>query len=137
MRATVDHLGVLQQHVLVVSVDSVPQPHVPEAERVVVNDLGYRDDGISHVTLRFGFEDEIHVPWTLTAVEERGVEGPLDLAGASYFLSKIDLRMTDASGMAAWRKRLFLATTAITADPVDYFALPRDRTVLMGSRIDL
>jgi KUP system potassium uptake protein len=39
--------------------------------------------------------------------------------------------------MARWRKRIFLATAHLASDPVDYFALPRHRTLLMGSLIEL
>ena len=39
--------------------------------------------------------------------------------------------------MSRWRKRLFLATSRITADAAEYFGLPRDRTVIMGSRIEV
>jgi KUP system potassium uptake protein len=39
--------------------------------------------------------------------------------------------------MAVWRKRLFIATSYITADAAEYFGLPRDRMVIMGSRIEV
>ena len=39
--------------------------------------------------------------------------------------------------MARWRKQLFIATSYITADAADYFGLPPDRTVIMGSRIEI
>jgi KUP system potassium uptake protein len=39
--------------------------------------------------------------------------------------------------MARWRKRLFIATSYITADAADYFSLPRDRAVIMGARIQV
>jgi KUP system potassium uptake protein len=39
--------------------------------------------------------------------------------------------------LSRWRKTLFLATAQITADAADYFGLPRDRTVIMGSRIEV
>ena len=42
-----------------------------------------------------------------------------------------------APTMAAWRKRLFVATSYITADAAEHFGLPRDRTVIMGSHIDV
>jgi KUP system potassium uptake protein len=42
-----------------------------------------------------------------------------------------------ALGMSRWRKRLFFATAQITADAAEYFQLPRERTVIMGSRIEL
>jgi hypothetical protein len=54
-----------------------------------------------------------------------------------YFLSRIELHRGDTPGMSGWRKRLFLATSRITADAAEYFQLPRERTVIMGSRIEL
>jgi KUP system potassium uptake protein len=39
--------------------------------------------------------------------------------------------------MSRWRKRLFIATSRLTADAAEYFQLPPDRTVIMGSRIEL
>jgi KUP system potassium uptake protein len=39
--------------------------------------------------------------------------------------------------MSRWRKRLFLATARLTADAAEYFRLPRDRTVVMGARVEL
>ena len=40
-------------------------------------------------------------------------------------------------GLSRWRKRLFLATARLTADAAEYFQLRRQRTVIMGSRIEL
>jgi KUP system potassium uptake protein len=56
---------------------------------------------------------------------------------ASYFLSTIQLVAGDAPGMSRWRKYLFVATSQITADAAEYFGLPRERTVIMGSRIEI
>ena len=79
-----------------------------------------------------------NVPALLRQAQERGgLERPLDIAAASYFLSKLDLVAGDAPGLSPWRKRLFLATAGLAADPVEYFALPRDRTVLMGSACEV
>jgi KUP system potassium uptake protein len=39
--------------------------------------------------------------------------------------------------MAAWRKRLFIATSYITADAAEQFGLPRERTVIMGAHIEI
>ena len=73
----------------------------------------------------------------LRLLEHADIECPLEVDEASYFLSTIDLRRGDAPGMSRWRKRLFLATSRITADAAEYFGLPRDRTVIMGSRIEV
>ncbi len=57
--------------------------------------------------------------------------------GASYFLSKLELCAGDAPTMAPWRKRLFIATAHITADAAAHFGLPLERTVIVGSRIEV
>ena len=45
--------------------------------------------------------------------------------------------MGSTPGMSRWRKRLFVATSQITADAAEYFGLPHERTVVMGSRIEV
>jgi KUP system potassium uptake protein len=97
-----------------------------------------RTTGSSHVTARFGYMDQTNVPGLLPLIAKAEIESPLDDDKLSYFLSRIELHRGDTPGMSGWRKRLFLATSRITADAAEtYFQLPRDRTVIMGSRIDL
>ena len=137
MRETVEHLRTLHEHVVIVSVETEQRPHVPPERRVKVSDLGFRDDGVSHIRARFGFQDHLYIPDVLRLAVHEGLECPLEVDEASYFLSKIEIQPTDAPGMAPWRKRIFLATAHLTSDPVEYFGLPRNRTVLMGSIIEL
>ncbi|MEV0335616.1 potassium transporter Kup [Nocardia sp. NPDC050717] len=137
MRANVEHNHVRHQHVAIVSIATDPVPRVPAEERLTVDHLGHGDDGIVHVTARYGYMDRPDVPGVLRLLDAEATEGRLDLDHASYFVSKIELRRGDEPTMASWRKRLFIATSYITADAADYFALPRDRTVIMGSHIDV
>jgi KUP system potassium uptake protein len=81
--------------------------------------------------------DEPNIPALLPLIRQADPESPLDAGNVSYFLSTIALRPGTTPGMSRWRKRLFLATAQITADAAEYFRLPRDRTVIMGSRIEL
>jgi KUP system potassium uptake protein len=103
----------------------------------LIDDLGYSDDGISHLDARFGYMDQPDVPSALRLAAAAGLECPLEVDEASYFLSKIELQTSDAPGMTRWRKRLFVATSHITADAAEYFRLPRDRTLIMGSLIEV
>jgi KUP system potassium uptake protein len=137
LRANVEHNHVLHEHVVILSIETQPVPHVPPGERVVIDDLGHRDDGILHVTARLGYMDEPNVPNILKLAREAEIESPLDLHDISYFLSTIALHAGGRGGMWKWRKRLFVATSRITADAADHFGLPRERTVIMGSRIDV
>ncbi|GAA2605946.1 MULTISPECIES: KUP/HAK/KT family potassium transporter [Streptomyces] len=77
------------------------------------------------------------MPGTLALLDPADTEGPLQLDQVSYFLSKIELRRGKGPTMAPWRKRLSIATSSITADAAEYFGLPRDRTVIMGSQIEV
>jgi hypothetical protein len=65
MRATVEHLHVVSENVVILTIDTQPVPHVPSADRLVLDDLGYSDDGIMHATARFGYLDEPIVPSVL------------------------------------------------------------------------
>jgi len=137
MRANVEHNRILHEHVVILSVETMLVPHVPPAERLLIDSLGHDDDGILHVAAHFGYMDEPNVPDVLALIQDADIESPLDRDEVSYFLSTIDLHRSDAPGMSQWRKRLFVATSRITADAAEYFHLPRDRTVIMGSRIDV
>lgn len=137
LRANVEHNQVRHEHVVIVAIETAEVPRVPEDQRVMVNDLGYGDDGITHVTIKFGYMESSDVPSALALLDPAATEGPIDLEHASYFLSKIELRRGNAPTMAGWRKQLFLATSHITADAAEYFGLPRDRTVIIGSHIEL
>jgi KUP system potassium uptake protein len=135
MRAEVEHNHILHEHVVILSLETLPVPYVNDAERVVIDDLGYTDDGITHVTASFGYMEDPDVPNVLRLAEDGGLETTIDVADASYFLSTIELRTGDAPGMARWRKGLFVATSQITADAAEYFGLPRERTLIIGSII--
>jgi KUP system potassium uptake protein len=138
MRSVVEHLHVLSEHVVILTIETVPVPHVADAERIALDELGYRDDGVTHATAHFGYMDEPNVPAALALIDPAEIEFPLDLGEASYFLSTIDLHLGTAhGGMSRWRKRLFLATSQITADAAEYFGLPGDRTIIMGSRVEV
>ncbi|WP_405876196.1 MULTISPECIES: potassium transporter Kup [unclassified Streptomyces] len=137
MRANVEHNHVLHEQVVILSLQTEPVPRVPAEERMTVDSLGYADDGIIHVTARFGYMETPDVPSALATLDPATTEGQLRLDQASYFLSKIELRRGTARTMAPWRKRLFIATSYITADAAEYFGLPRDRTVIMGSHIEV
>jgi KUP system potassium uptake protein len=137
MRANVVHNHVLHEHAVILSIETPPIPYVAIDDRVVIDDLGYADDGITHVTANFGYMEEPNVPGALALAGEAGLERAIDLDETSYFLSTIEIRMGNAPGMARWRKRLFVATSRLTTDAAEYFGLPREGTVIMGSRIEI
>ncbi|SDD01269.1 KUP system potassium uptake protein [Glycomyces harbinensis] len=138
LRSILEHTCVRHSQIVILSVETQPVPRVPDEERLVVDALVHDRDAIIHVTARFGYMETPDVPTALRAVEPEQSEGrELDLDRAVYYLSAIQLRVGRAPTMAAWRKHLFIATSHITADAAEHFKLPRDRTVIVGSHIEV
>jgi KUP system potassium uptake protein len=135
MRANVERNHVRHETVIVLALETKPVPHVPERERITVDDLGHRDDRIWLVRARLGYMDEPNVPAMLPLIEQAKVE--IDRDDLTYFLSTVEVRRGNNPRMSRWRKDIFLATSRITADAAEHFLLPREQTVIMGSRIEL
>jgi KUP system potassium uptake protein len=137
LRDNVEHNHVLHQSVVIIRIKPVNVPYVDVAERVTVDDLGYSDDGITHLTARYGFRDRWNLPQTVAMAARHRLEGSIDVSCASYFLSRITIVRTATPVMPAWRKRLFVAMARNEADPTEYLGLPDERTVTMGSLIEI
>jgi KUP system potassium uptake protein len=138
LRAEVEHNGVLQEKVVIVSLDAVGVPHVSPADRFGVMLLGRGLFKVIHVTVRVGYRDGTDIPAALALARMRGLlERNLDLEAASYFMSRIYITPTGDPNMARWRKRLFIAMARNSASPIEHFALPGLRTVEIGSQVEL
>jgi KUP system potassium uptake protein len=136
MRACVDHLHSLQEHAVILSLQSLPTPRISAEDRLEIDDLRYKDDGITFVRAKYGYAEHYDVPALLSQVAEAGAESPIDPRDTSFYLSELELKAGDGPGMRRWRKRLFLATGLAAADPGDYLRLPRERTITIGSEIE-
>jgi KUP system potassium uptake protein len=140
LRANLEHNHVLHEHVVIITAVVENVPHVTR-DRIRVDDLGYRDDGIVHITARYGFQDEQDIPAALREAASGATLGnaelDIDPDQASYFLSRATLQLTRAPGMRLWRKRLFLGLANNAATPAEYFRLPEAATVVMGSQVDI
>jgi KUP system potassium uptake protein len=136
MRANVEHNHTRHEHVVILSIETEPVPRVPDDARMEIDALGFQEDGIVHVTAKFGYMEASNVPDALRLLDPDQTEGQIDVDDASYFLSKLELVAGLEPTMAPWRKQLFIATSYLTADAADYFHLPYGRTVIVGSRIE-
>ena len=139
LRANVKHNHVLHEHVIIVSISTAQVPHVPTSEAFTYDDLGYADDGIEHLSIRFGFSDKPDIPRALRAACRAGALplDPSDFPRASYFISRGAIRTTRTKGMVRWRRSLFVALAHNAADPAARFGLPPLRTVTMGSDVEI
>jgi KUP system potassium uptake protein len=138
LRANLEHNHVLHDQVLIVSVRPEGVPHVEPDQQLSADDLGYNDDGIMHLTVRYGFFDTPDLPAAVAKARTDGlIPSEVDTGDMSYFLSRGALRRTDAPGMSRWRKQLFIVLAHNAGDPAEIFQLPRSQTVIMGSDVDV
>ena len=137
LRANVEFNHVLHEHVVLMSARTENVPHVPLEDQIEIDDLGYRDDGIVHLEVRFGFQDVRDLPATLRRAVGMSAELELDADSAYWFVSRLSINRGDHGGMATWRKRLFIGLAHNAANPALSFKLPEDRTVVMGAHLEI
>ncbi|MFT4200539.1 potassium transporter Kup [Gordonia sp. (in: high G+C Gram-positive bacteria)] len=135
-RSNVAHNRVRHRRVLIATVVVATVPRVAPADRVELRALDAGSAGwVRGATIRFGYAEPPDVPAALSALSPWDDGEPFDVDDVTYFLSTAELDYSDRPGMAAWRKRLFIASTFVKADVSDHFQLPRDQVVVLGSRI--
>jgi KUP system potassium uptake protein len=137
LRANVEFNGVVHEHVVILSVVSENVPHVPRGERLSVDSLDHQGDGIVHLAARFGFHDEPDIPGVLRDAFLLTSELEFDQDSAFYFLSRLSIVRGAKGGLPTWQKRLFVGLSNNAASPAANFGLPVDRTIVMGTRIEL
>lgn len=133
LRESVDFTNVRYERVVITNTIRMNVPHVPDEQRVTIDDLGNDSDGVWLVTLRFGFADEQDIPAGLAIAASQGL--PVDPETARYYLSRISVHASDRPGMARWRKPVYVALSHNAADPTNYFHLPISRTVVVGAQV--
>jgi len=125
------HYQVLHERNVIVTVVFHPVPWVPMDRRLDVEALGR---GFWRVTVNFGFMNTPDVPRALELAREHGLHVPV--FESSYFLSRETVVPSPGdAGMARWRKWLFAAMSRNAGGVVDFFRLPGNAVVELGTRV--
>ncbi len=128
----IKHNKVLHERVVILTVAIQDVPFVDAAERYSVIDLG---KGFYRLTLRYGFLEETDVPLALKGVTACGE--PFEMMKTSFFLSRQTLIASAKPGMALWRERLFSWMLRNAASAMEFFRLPTNRVVELGSQVEI
>lgn len=137
LHATLEQLHEVHEQVVVVTVKTTDDAHIPDKSRLVFDELGHTDDGISHLTLRFGYKDIPNVPKALELARAKGSEIDFNPYDATYFTSVSQPFIIHNKRMATWRKQLYLFLDRNADNHSRYFKLPIDRTIEMRSYLEL
>jgi KUP system potassium uptake protein len=128
----IKHNKVLHERVVILTVAIQDVPYVDDADRCSVKDLG---QGFFRMSLRYGFLEETDVPAALTRADVCG--GPFTMMKTSFFLSRQTLLPSAKPGMALWREKLFAWMLRNAASAMEFFRLPTNRVVELGSQVEI
>ena len=126
------HNKVLHERVVLLSIITVEAPRVPLTHRIDLRNLG---NGFFRVVLYYGFMETSDVMRDLALTGEHGL--PLDLDEVSFFLGSERLLATARPGMAIWREKLFVLMSRNATNAANFFSLPPDRVVELGTLVEL
>src|SRR4029453_9875371 len=127
------HNQVLHQRVLILHVKVEEVPHVPQDKRVELHDAG---QGFYRVILHYGFMEEVDIPRDLVAIKTCGE--PFNMMSTSFFLGRQKLIPTkERQGMALWREKLFAWMLHSSESAMEFFKLPTNRVVELGSQLQI
>lgn len=126
------HNLVLHRRNIVLTVRFLEEPFVRIEDRVQVEELGH---GFWQVTTRFGFMDTPDVPAALALCAQHGLV--VDLFSTSFFLSRETVVPRPRAGMVRWRQNLFEAMSRNSGRAVDYFHIPSNAVIELGTRVQL
>ena len=128
----IKHNKVLHERVLILTVQVRGMPYVEESQRFECKSLG---NGFYRVTIFCGFLEETDVPRILGTLDLCG--GAFDMMQTSFFLSRQTLIASSKPGMAIWREKLFAWMLRNAASAMEFFRLPTNRVVELGSQVEI
>ena len=129
----IKHNKVLHERVVILTVDIQDVPYVDVSERCEYKDMG---DGFYRAVLHYGFMEETDVP---KGLEGMGFYcgGHFDMMHTSFFLSRQTLLASDKPGMPIWREKIFAWMLTNATSAMDFFKLPTNRVVELGSQVEI
>ncbi|AMO71372.1 potassium transporter Kup [Sphingorhabdus sp. M41] len=128
----IKHNKVIHERVVILTVNIKDVPTVAPNKRCEVKDLGH---GFYRLILHFGFMQETDVPEALKLVKGCGME--FDMMTTSFFLSRQTLLPSKKPEMMIWREKLFAWLLRNAATAMEFFKLPTNRVVELGSQMEI
>lgn len=132
MLHNLSHNKVLHERVIFLTVHIREVPWVPVTERLKIIDLGH---DCSQMNVYYGFKDEPDIPGVLALYGQRGE--PFNMMETSFFIARQTLISTPGEGMAMWRERLFVMMSRNARGAADYYQIPPNRVIELGTQVEI
>jgi len=125
------HYKVLHERIFFITVVTEEVPRIPDKERTAVQVLEPKH--LWQVTLRYGFMEDPDLMRGLKLLDNHGLR--FDLEDTSFFLGKSTIARAQKRGLFTWRRNLFRWMQRNAPSAVEYFNIPADRVIEVGTRI--
>ena len=122
----------LHERVLLLTVKIEDVPYVEEQQTFHLQELG---QGFFRLIVRYGFMQETNVPAALARVDSCGPQ--FKMMDTSFFLARQTLIASPRPGMAIWREKLFVSMSKNATKATEYFKIPTNRVVELGTQVEL
>jgi len=126
------HNCVLHEQNVILSVVFDERAYVEGDEVLSVTPLA---EGFWRVSISYGFMNLPDIPASLKACEAHGID--LEPMRTSYFVSRETVVPTRGDGMAQWRERLFATMSRNAGSVVEFFKLPNNSVIELGTRVQI
>jgi KUP system potassium uptake protein len=126
------HNKVLHERVVFFTVHIVEEPYVPPTEQVRVTALGHE---CYQLNINYGFKDEPDVPAIMALCEEKGLK--FEMMETSFFIARQTVISSPGAGMAPWREHLFVAMSRNARAAADYYQIPPNRVIELGTQVEI
>ncbi|MFZ1642831.1 MAG: potassium transporter Kup [Candidatus Contendobacter sp.] len=126
------HNKVVHERLALMTVTTEEIPRVEDQERVTVHALGHN---AWRIVVRYGFTENPDLPRALALCEPHGLS--FEMMDTTFFLGRATLIPTDRPGMALWREKLFASMFRNATRPMDFFRIPYNRVVELGTQVEL
>ncbi|MBI1394546.1 MAG: potassium transporter Kup [Betaproteobacteria bacterium] len=127
-----NHNKVLHERIVLLTVVTEDVPYVPDDQRLETESLG---SDFYRITVHYGFKDEPDLPAALQLPNDLGFK--FDMMTTSFFLSRQTIVPTRAPGMALWREKLFATMSRNAGTVTDFFQIPTNRVVELGTQVEI
>jgi KUP system potassium uptake protein len=126
------HNKILHERIIILQVETMDVPRVPETQRVEVERLG---KGFHTVIARYGFTEQPDVPDALRACRPHGIA--YDEMETSFFLGRETLLPTQHSKLGKWRRDWFISLSHSASATKTFFRIPPNRAIELGNQIQI
>jgi KUP system potassium uptake protein len=124
------HNRVLHERNIILTIKTEDVPRVPRHERIEIERVA---DTFVRVIAHYGFMETPSVPKILELCRRKDLN--IDISATSFFLSRRSLKTTMKSEMPRWQERLFIWLAGRAEDATEYFRIPSDRVVEVGTQV--